>query len=103
MKSLPQLQADHATAPIPCHAEGVPDISRGLRSAKRDDTPGNRSILPRTLEGCRNSRLPSRLKTRLRDPSRVVFPLLLNRGFSLTLRPPANIHQPSGLTHPENT
>jgi hypothetical protein len=86
-----------------CHAEGVPDISRGLRSAKRDDTPGNRSVIYCTPTGCGNRPLQPRPGIPLRDLSRVVVPRSLYRGFSLALRPPANVHQPAGLNHPENS
>jgi len=38
------------------HPEGMTAISRGLRSASRDDTPGGRSQMPRTLKGCQKRR-----------------------------------------------
>jgi hypothetical protein len=78
------------------HAEGVPDISRGLRSAERDDTPGNTINTICTLERCRTRLRSFRLNVQFCDPFRVVAATYLYRGSLLALRPPANIWQPPG-------
>jgi hypothetical protein len=87
-----------AQAAAGCHAGGVPYISRGLRSAERDDTPGADTRRFRTRKGCRIGPFP--FGTRRGSATLPGSSALLHsyRGFSLTLQSPANIQQPSGLT-----
>ena len=87
------LQIVSENAALPEQPGGLPAISRGARSAERDDTPGQRS---RSEASWRDASNVPKLRASCWHPSRVRSIRAAFPGVSLRSRP-ANGCQPSGL------
>ena len=78
------------------HRRAVPDGSRGLRSAERDDTPGTETKMERTPEGCK--KLTPLRTNDSGTPSGCCSNGVANRGASLRCDPRLPSGNPPGCS-----